>query len=96
MDEFTSVPSIENESLSLQPLRVGQVSVLKSKETEPFVNILVIENPISEDEECPLDLNELLPDEASEVSIAHWVPNWPTVPSRVHSELIVDASKPSS
>ena len=71
LDEFTSTPSIENESLSLQLFNEAHVSVLKSNETEPFVNILVIDIPTSLEEACPLDLIEEFPDDPSLVSSAH-------------------------
>ena len=60
------------------------------------MNIVVIENPISEEDAWPLDLKELLPLEASVVSSAHCEPNCPTVPSNVQSEEIVADSKSSS
>ena len=46
--EFMTVLSIENSNLSLQFVSTGHVSVLKSKDTAPFWNCFVIENPKSE------------------------------------------------
>ena len=53
---------------------------------------------MSEEEAWPLDLNELVPEDASVVSSAHCVGNGVggAVPSNVQSEAIVAASKSSS
>ena len=46
--ELTTALSIKNSNLSLQLFKIGQVSVLKSKDTAPLWNSFVIENPTSE------------------------------------------------
>ena len=90
-----TVLSIENSNLSLQFVSTGQVSVLKSNETSPLWNCFVIENPTFEFDRWVFDLKELEPDDASVVSTVHWEPNWPPVPSRVHTEDGLPVSKSS-